>query len=73
MGGSVEERKEQQGVGELAMEPQVLVEGEETKLWADNADERTADREENKHAIDGQNKTGTTGNPHGEFERVKTG
>ena len=65
--------EDEQGIGELAMEPQVLVERQETKLWPDNADKRPADREENEHAIDRQNKTGTSGNPHGVLERVETG
>jgi hypothetical protein len=70
--GSVHNGEEKHGIGELAMEPEVLVEGQETKLRPDNTDERPADRAENKRAIDRQDETGTSGNPHGEFERVET-
>lgn len=73
MTSSVERGKEKHRVGELAMEPQILVEGKEPKLWANNTDERPADREKNEHAIDSQDETGTTGNPDGVFERVKAG
>jgi hypothetical protein len=43
--------KKQDGVGELSMHPEILVERDEANLGSDPAHNGSAYREENKHAV----------------------
>lgn len=59
----VEDGEEEDGVCELAMHPQVLVEREESNLGSNPSHDSSADREKDQHAVDAQNETGATGDP----------
>jgi hypothetical protein len=55
--------EEEDGVCELAMHPQVLVEREESNLGSNPSHNSSADREKDQHAVNAQNETGATGDP----------
>src|SRR5262245_6295350 len=73
VGGGVADGEEEHGVGELAMHPQVLVEGQEADLGPQPAHDGAADGEQDEHGVDAEDKTGTSGDPDGECEGVETG
>lgn len=68
--GGVENGEEENRVGELAMHPEILIEREEANLGSQPAHNSATDGEEDEHAVDAENKTGTSGDPYREFEGV---
>jgi hypothetical protein len=52
--------EEQHGIGELSVEPDVLIEGNKLDLGADPSHDSPAHWQEDEHSIEGQNQTGTT-------------
>lgn len=47
------------------MQPDILIKWKESKLRTDPSDNSAAHREENEHAVDGKDQTGTTRGPDG--------
>lgn len=45
------------------MQPKVLVERQEAELGTDPSHNRSADGEQDEHAVDAQDETGTSGDP----------
>jgi hypothetical protein len=73
VGGRVDHGPECHGVGNLTMEPDVLVRRERPgQLGADEADDVAEHRDEDHAAVQGEDETGTTGRPHGPLEGVQT-
>lgn len=66
----MKDAEKEERVRKLAMHPQILVKREETNLGSDPAHNGSADGKQDQHAVDAENQTGTSRNPHGEFERV---
>lgn len=65
---------ESHGVGDLSMEPNVLVGGKEPcKLGTDDTNDVAQHRDKDETAIECEYQTGATRNPNREFEAVQTG
>jgi hypothetical protein len=54
------------------MKPEVLVQGQEPELRSEPSHYRPAYGEQNKHAIDAENQSGASRNPHRVLQRVQT-
>ena len=63
--------EEEHSVCELPMEPDVLIERKEAKLGSNPSHDRSAHGKEDKHAIDGENQTGTSRYPDGKGQHVQ--
>lgn len=64
--------EEEQRVGKLAVHPQILIKGQEAYLGSDPAHNGSADGEQDEHAVDAENQTSTSRDPHRVFQCVKT-
>ena len=74
MGRGMGHRPEGHGVGDLSMEPNVLVGGKEPcKLGTDDTNDVAQHRDKDETAIECEYQTGATRNPNREFEAVQTG
>lgn len=73
MGGNVNDREEQHGVGDLSMEPKVLIQRQPLDLGTDPSHQGAAHGDQDECAIDCKRQTSTTREPDGELERVETG
>jgi len=69
--GGVDDGKEQHGIGDLAMEPDVLVEGQPPDLRSDPSHNRSADGEKDQGAIDSEDETGAARNPNRMLQEVE--
>ena len=72
MSERVVEGEEGHGVGDLSVEPEVLVEREELDLWPQEPHEGSAYGEENPHAVKRQDETCASRNPHRVLQSVET-
>lgn len=72
--GGMNHGPESHGIGNLAMEPDVFVGGEEpSHMRPDETDDVPQHGDEDEGSIDGENQASTTGNPYGEEKGVETG
>ena len=72
VGGCVDHGPECHRVGDLTVEPDVFVGGEEPgELGTDDTDDVAQHGEQNEAAIEGEDETGATGYPDGVFEGVQ--
>lgn len=65
--------EEQHGVGDLAMEPQVLIQWHPSELRPQPSDQCPTYWQQNEQRVKRQDQTGTSRNPHGKLQRVQTG
>jgi hypothetical protein len=73
VGSRVDHRPERHLVGDLPVEPDVLVRREQPgELGPDHADDVTEHGHEDHAAIESEHKTRSTGGPHGPGEAVQT-
>jgi len=68
MSGGVNYSEEEGGVGKLTVEPQILIEGQPSNLGADPSHNRTAHGQQDKHAVETENKPSTSRDPDGELQ-----
>lgn len=68
----MKDAEKEERVRKLTVHPQVLIKREEANLGSDPAHNGSADGKQDQHAVDAENQTGTSRNPHGEFERIQT-
>lgn len=66
------DRKEQHGVGDLTMEPQVLIQGDKPELWPEPPHQRPTYWQQDKQCVERQDQPGTSGYPHGKLQCVET-
>ena len=65
MCGGVYDRPEEHLVGDLSMEPDVLVRRKRpSELWTDDTDDVAQHRDQNEAAIERKDETSTTRNPN---------
>ena len=64
MGTCVECTEHEHSICELSVNPDVFVEGKETNLGSYPSHNGTADRQQDEHAIDTEDETGTSGDPY---------
>ena len=70
----VDHGPERHGVGDLAMEPDVLVRGEKpSEARTDDTDDIAKHGEEDEASVVGKDQACTTGAPHGELEAIEGG
>lgn len=72
VGRGVDHRPESHGIGDLPVEPDVLIGREKPgHLGADDLDNIAQHRDEDKTAVECEDQTGTPGRPYGELEPVE--
>lgn len=73
MGGGMDHGPKCKGISHLAMEPNVLVGGEQpSHLWTNDTEDIPQHGDQNEESINGEYKTCTTGYPDGEMKSIKT-
>lgn len=65
--------EEKHRVRKLPVHPDVLIERDEPDLWSDEAHDGPADGQQNEHAIDAQDQSGSSRQPYGILKCVEAG
>lgn len=71
MGRGVQDGEEQHGVGQLPMEPNVLVHGDPSDLGPNPSHDGAAYRQQDEHAVDAEYQASASGDPHRVLEQVE--
>jgi hypothetical protein len=71
MGAGVQNGEKEHSIGDLSVEPLVLVKWEPSSLGAKPSENVPAHGHDDNHCVDTEDQTSTTRNPHGELKTVK--
>ena len=66
----VDNGEKEHGVRDLTVKPEVLVQRQKPDLRPDRPHKRAAYRQQDERAVESEDETGTSGEPHGPFQRV---